>query len=293
MDIRRIINISLVFILIISVFIFIGYIIYSIKLKNRIKYHVTNIKKHKISYLDILIDKYNNKKKKLNYPFITNIIDNVLFAFIFSIIYILISIIMLINISIPILLFFSIIGYNFNNIINYIENVKRKNYLKNDLYTVILLLNNKLKKNKSLISSIDELIDVFNGYTKLELINIKKDILLSLSIDDVINRSILRTNIKELSIIKENINNFENLLKIKEIYNINYNHKYKKYLYIGILLIILPITLFIFINSYFYNLIELILKNNISKVYGLIIINLYLLYVFIIIYLFNKENIGG
>lgn len=217
MEIKDIVEISILFILFIVFIIWLLLMIHSIKLSHRINNHTfKNEEDDNISLPDRLLTWYKNKKYEISEAMLilskdkdidrrkkdrelSNIIDSLVCANSFLVLYIVLSIFHLQKISFLPLVSAFILGFVLPGIYNLtIDQIKRKN-IENNLSKAIFLINNNLQANMNIKEALIDTKEKIDGDLKLELEYVINDLNHGLSLEVAFNRMKDRCGVEDIA----------------------------------------------------------------------------------------------
>lgn len=314
MEIKDIIEISILFILFIAFIVWLILMIHSIKLSHRINGHtIINDSDCDLSVPDRLLTWYKNKKDEISEEILvlskacgidkrkkekelSNIIDSIVCSISFFILYIVLCIFHLQKVSVLASFLAFILGFILPGIYNLtIDQIKRKNIEKN-LLKVITIINHNLQANMSIKEALVNTKEKVDGDLKIELENVINDLNHGLSLEVAFKRMKDRCGVEDIAYLtttlsilgktggntKEVFDYLENLFKTRKRLSQELDATIASSKLVYIILSILPIIVFVGMFLIYDNYLMMFITTPLGNLLGIGELVLYFVYIIVV-----------
>lgn len=314
MEIKDIIEISVLFILFIAFIVWLILMIHSIKLSHRINGHtIKNDSDCDLSVPDRLLTWYKNKKDEISEEILvlskdhdidkrkkekelSNIIDSFVCAVSFFILYIALCIFHLQKVSVLSSFFAFILGFVLPGIYNLtIDQIKRKN-IENNLLKAITIINHNLQANMSIKEALVDTKEKVDGDLKAELENVINDLNHGLSLEVSFKRMKDRCGVEDIAYLtttlsilsktggntKEVFDYLENLFKTRKRLSQELDATIASSKLVYIILSILPIIVFGGMFLIYDNYLMMFITTPLGNLLGIGELVLYFVYIIVV-----------
>ena len=316
MSIQDIIEIAVLLILFILFIIWIVLIIHGIKLSRRLHNHVlkhsnnediaiidkllTWYKNRKIeigeNILELSLKKNNNSDKHNQIKDIYNIIDSIVFAFIFLVLYISLCIFYIKKVDLLASCLAFMLGFILPGLIDMIKHQLNKKSIEKDLLKSIIIINNNLQANRSIKEALIDTKNKLNGPLKDEINRVINDMDHGLSLEVAFKRMKNRCEVEDITYLtttlsmlsktggntKEVFNYLEDLFQTRKKLNQELEANIASAKLVYIILSILPLIVFIGMNIMYDDYLALYLTSPLGNILAIVQVLLYIAYILII-----------
>ena len=313
MEIKDIIEITVLFVLFIAFIVWLILTIHGIKLSYRLNGHILKTNDDNISIPDRLLVWYQNRKDEISESVLilskdkdidkrkkrkelSNIIDSFVCAFSFFMLYIVLSIFHFQKISFFSCIFAFILGFILPGIYNLvIDQIKKKN-IEKDLVKAISIISNILQANKSIKEALIDTKEKVDGDLKKEFENVINDLDHGLSLEVSFRRMKDRCGIEDIAYLtttlsilsktggntKEVFNYLEKLFQTRKKLSQELDATIASSKLVYIILSVLPIVVFMGMLLIYDNYLMMFITTPLGNLLGVSQLVLYFIYIIMV-----------